>query len=90
MCRLPYSRGMTDPTAAHHIPARLAPFLAQWDYMVEVLTERLAGLTDEEFLWEPAAEVWTVRAGPDGRPVPDVEGWAPTGDAGTPPRTLAW
>jgi hypothetical protein len=71
-------------------PGRLAPFLAQWDYIVEVLTERLDGLTDEEYLWEPAPEVWTVRRGPDGRPKPDVEGWAPTGAAGTPPRTLAW
>jgi hypothetical protein len=81
-----------DTTAPPHraIPGRLAPFLAQWDYIVEVLTDRLAGLTDEEFLWEPAAECWTVREGPDGRPVPDVESWAPTGDAGSPPRTLAW
>src|SRR5215210_3991644 len=71
------------------VPARLAPFLAQWDYIVEGLTERLSGLTDEEFLWEPAPEVWTVRAGPDARPVPDAESWAPDG-AATPPRTLAW
>ena len=78
---------MTDIAAA---PDRLRPFLAQWDYMVGVLEERLAGLTDDEFLWEPAADVWTVRPGPDGRPVPDAEGWAPDGSAGTPPRTLAW
>jgi len=71
-------------------PARLRPFLAQWDYMAGVLTERLEGLTDEEFLWEPAPQVWTVRRGPDGRPVPDAESWAPDGAAGTPPRTLAW
>jgi hypothetical protein len=70
------------------IPPRLAPFLAQWDYMVGVLTERLAGLTDEEFLWEPAAEVWTVRD-VGGRNVPDVEVWAPSG-APAPPRTIAW
>ncbi|MFL5681185.1 MAG: DinB family protein [Chloroflexota bacterium] len=69
-------------------PPRLAPFLAQWDYIVEVLTERLKGLSDEEFLWEPAANVWTVR-NVDGRPVPDVEAWPPTGEA-APPRTLAW
>jgi hypothetical protein len=77
----------TPPRAT---PPRLAPFLAQWDYIIEVLTERLVGLTDEEFLWEPAPTVWTVRPGPDGRSVPDAEWWAPTGDAGTPPRTLAW
>jgi hypothetical protein len=76
--------------ASTPIPPRLAPFLAQWDYVVEVLTERVAGLTDEAFLWEPAAIVWTVRRGPDGRPRPDAEWWAPTGEGGTPPRTLAW
>ena len=63
---------MTDTPAADVIPGRLAPFLSQWDYIVEVLTERLAGLTDEELLWEPAPGAWTVRLGPDGRPTPDV------------------
>jgi hypothetical protein len=71
-------------------PPRLAPFLAQWDYIVEVLRERVAGLTDEEYLWEPAPDCWTVRPGPDGRGIPDAETWAPTGEGGTPPRTLAW
>ena len=71
------------------IPARrLAPFLAQWDYIVDVLFERLVGLTDEEYVWEPADTVWTVRL-VDGRPTPDAEVWAPTG-GGAPPRTLAW
>src|SRR5262245_58188967 len=71
-------------------PPRLAPFLAQWDYIVEVMAERLVGLTDEEFLWEPTPTAWSVRRGPDGRPIPDAEVWAPTGEGGTPPRTLAW
>jgi hypothetical protein len=75
-----------DPYA--RFPGRLRPFLASWDYMVRVLTERLAGLTDEEYLWEPAGEVWTVRMTPTG-PKPDAEVWAPTG-GGAPPRTLAW
>jgi DinB family protein len=77
-------------SASPAVPGRLAPFLAQWDYIVEVLTERLAGLTDAEYLWEPAPNVWTVRRGRDGRPRPDAEVWAATGEAGTPPRTLAW
>ena len=71
------------------VPPRLAPFLAQWDYVTEVLFQRLEGLTDEEYLWEPAANVWTVREGSDGRPVPDVEAWDPTA-AAAPPRTIAW
>ena len=70
------------------IPPRLAPFLAQWDHITSVLFERLDGLTDDELLWEPGTQVWTVRL-VDGRPTPDVEGWPPTGEA-APPRTLAW
>jgi hypothetical protein len=81
---------MTDPPAERAIPGRHAPFLAQWDYVVDVLTERLAGLTDEELLWQPAPGSWTVR--PDeagGRSLVDTEVWAPTGEAAR-PRTLAW
>ena len=69
-------------------PARLAPFLAQWDYLTAVLFDRLAGLTDEELLWEAAPVCWTVRL-VDGRPTPDVEAWPPDGEP-APPRTLAW
>jgi hypothetical protein len=76
---------MTDLPAA---PARLRPFLAQWDYVTDVLFARLAGLTDEELLWEAGRPVWTVRV-VDGRPTPDVEVWPPDGEA-APPRTLAW
>jgi hypothetical protein len=82
---------MSDqPAAPSAVPGRLAPFLAQWDYVVEVLTDRIGGLTDEEFLWEPAPDVWTVRPNPDGgRNLVDTEVWAPSGDA-APPRTIAW
>lgn len=77
---------MHDTTTA--TPARLAPFLAQWDYIAGVLFERLEGLSDEEYLWEPASEVWTVRL-VDGRAKPDAEVWPPTAGS-APPRTLAW
>lgn len=76
------------PTDDDALPARLRPFLAQWDYIVEMLFGRLEGLTDEEYLWEPADEVWTVRL-VDGRPTPDVEAWAPE-PGPAPVRTLAW
>jgi hypothetical protein len=69
-------------------PRRLAPFLAQWDYIAEVLFDRLRDLTDDEFLWQPATDVWTIRM-VDGQARPDVEAWPPTGDP-APPRTLAW
>jgi hypothetical protein len=75
-------------TTTHTTPPRLAPFLAQWDYITEVLFDRLLDLTADELLWEPADQVWTVRL-VDGRPTPDVESWPPEGTA-APPRTLAW
>jgi DinB superfamily len=74
----------------NHLPDRLAPFLAQWDYVVESLRGRLEGLGDDEFLWSPTAESWTVRPSPTGgRNIADVEVWEASGDP-APPRTLAW
>jgi hypothetical protein len=72
-----------------HVPARLAPFLAQWDYMAEQLLGRLDGIDDAEYLWQPAQRVWTVQARSDGRSLPDEQSWAPGPDA-NPPRTIAW
>jgi hypothetical protein len=82
---------MTFLSSYPDAPARLAPFLAQWDYTVDQLRGRLQGLTDEELLWEPAPTVWTVRLDESGQPRPTSSGewWAPTPDA-EPPRTLAW
>jgi hypothetical protein len=70
------------------VPARLAPFLGQWDYIAGVLNDRLSGTTDGEYLWEPVNDVWTVRM-VDGRPTPDVEVWPPNGEP-APVRTLGW
>jgi hypothetical protein len=53
-----------------------------------VLAERLAGLEDEEYLWEPARQVLTVRPDASGSK-PDAFGLPPTGEV-EPPRTLAW
>lgn len=49
--------------------------------------ERMNGLTDEEYLWEPVADVWTIH--------PGTEGGAPTIDPQTetdpaPFTTIAW
>ncbi len=73
------------------VPPRLAPFLAQWDYVTEQLFGRLQGLTDDELLWEPAPGSWTVRRDGDGvaRPTSESSWWNPTPDR-EPPRTLAW
>lgn len=72
-------------------PSRLAPFLAQWDYVTEQLFGRLDGLSDQELLWEPAPGAWTVNRREDGstRPTSESAWWNPTPDV-EPPRTLAW
>ena len=56
-----------------HVPSRLAPFLAQWDYVTEQLFGRLENLTDEELLWEPTASTWTVRQAGDGCTYPSTK-----------------
>jgi hypothetical protein len=78
---------MIEP-AGSAIPARLAPFLAQWDYIQGVLFERLEGLSDEEYVWEPLPSMLSVR-NVDGSPRPDQHGLEPTGEVAR-PRTIAW
>ncbi|HEY8439164.1 MAG TPA: DinB family protein [Candidatus Limnocylindrales bacterium] len=81
---------MAERSESPAIPTRLVQWLAMWDYIVEVLTDRVKGLTDEEFLWEPAPRTWSVRPNPSGgRNLVEQEVWAPTGDP-APPRTIAW
>ncbi|MEU8707867.1 DinB family protein [Streptomyces sp. NPDC048565] len=96
-------------------PARLVPLLEQFDQARERLTHRLSGphvdsgngtdvevpvLTDEEYLWEPVPDCWSVRlrsAGP-GRSAAFLTGagtWgrdtAPFPHPSPPPfTTLAW
>jgi DinB superfamily len=36
------------------------------DYVWQRLLDRLNGLTDEEYLWEPVRGCWTIRPTPDG------------------------
>ena len=58
------------------IPPRLAPLLAQFDFTRQRLTERMTGpgsdsgngtpvpvpaMTDDEYLWEPVPDCWSVR-----------------------------
>ena len=47
---------------------RSARLLAQQlDEAYRMIHDRVDGLSDEEFWWEPAPDAWTVRQGPDGR-----------------------
>ena len=77
-------------------PPRLAPLLAQFDFALDRLVTRLAGLTDDEYLWEPVPGAWnlrprgqarTVRAGGSGDVV--VEFAFPAPDP-APVTTIAW
>jgi DinB superfamily len=51
------------------LPLRLLPLLAQFDDAREELANRLVGLTDDEYLWEPVPNCWSIR--------PKAEGPAP-------------
>ncbi|MGW3077192.1 MULTISPECIES: DinB family protein [unclassified Kitasatospora] len=55
-----------------------------WDRQ---LMPRLAGLTDDEYLWEPVPHCWSVRTAPDGRTVAD---WQEPAPQPPPVTTIAW
>ena len=43
------------------LPPRLTPLLAQFDFALDRLVNRLDGLTDDEYFREPVAGCWSVR-----------------------------
>jgi DinB superfamily len=51
------------------------------------LLERLAGITDDEYLWQPVANSWTIRSDPEGNMVAD---WADPDPVPAPVTTIAW
>ncbi|MFE9394015.1 DinB family protein [Streptomyces flavidovirens] len=55
-----------------------------WDHQ---LMPRLAGLTDDEYLWEPVPDCWTIRTDGDGRAMFDWQDPVPEPPAVT---TIAW
>ncbi len=55
-----------------------------WDHQ---LRERLAGLTDEEYLWEPAPGSWSIRLHDDG---PTTIDFAMPAPEPPPVTTIAW
>jgi hypothetical protein len=61
--------------------------LALSDFTFERTRRRLDGLTDAEYLWEPAPDCWSVRIGPDGVGRRD---WTPMPDQPPPLTTIAW
>ncbi|MCP3803715.1 DinB family protein [Allokutzneria sp. A3M-2-11 16] len=56
-------------------------------YWTEMFRPRLAGLTDEEYFWEPVPGCWSVRPGPDGRMACE---WAFPAPEPPPFTTIAW
>jgi hypothetical protein len=56
------------------------------DHVWQRTRGRLAGLTDEEYFWEPAPRCMTIRRGDDGRWVWDPPQWIPN----PPFTTIAW
>jgi hypothetical protein len=61
-------------------------FVGWFDYYAERTAERLVGLTDAEYLWEPVPGCWSVRPGPSGFV---VDGEQPEPDP-PPVTTIAW
>ncbi|HUF34126.1 MAG TPA: DinB family protein [Acidimicrobiales bacterium] len=57
------------------------------DFAWTRLRKRLEGLTDEEYLWEPAPGCWTIRQRPDGRWRAD---WPLPSPEPAPFTTIAW
>ncbi|HEX3087849.1 MAG TPA: DinB family protein [Ilumatobacteraceae bacterium] len=51
------------------------------------LLERLAGIADDEYMWEPTTSCWTVREDAEGRTVAD---WADPDPVPAPVTTIAW
>ena len=57
------------------------------DYTFQRTRTRLEGLTDDEYLWEPVPDCWTIRRAPDGRYRAD---WAVPLTPSGPFTTIAW
>ncbi|HUN37125.1 MAG TPA: DinB family protein [Trebonia sp.] len=64
--------------------------ITTFDYTWTRLTSRLAGLTDEEYFWEPVAGCWSLRPGDDGRWRLDGRGGGGQAPDPVPVTTIAW
>jgi hypothetical protein len=75
---------MPEDVNGHHIGPLL---LGSLDYVWSRIRERLSGLTEDEYRWEPGADCWSVRTAADGSW--RVDGPVP---APSPPpvTTIAW
>lgn len=63
-----------------------------FEFVAQRFTDRLVGLSDDEYFWEPVEGCWSVRADADGTWVLDgAHDGAPDATAAAPPvTTIAW
>jgi hypothetical protein len=64
--------------------------LSTFDEVWIRFSNRLRGLTDDEFFWMPAEYCWTMRVGPNGLLTLDGEGGGGPAPLPTPITTIAW
>ncbi len=62
--------------------------LDSMDRMFAQLADRLVGLTDDEYLWEPVAGMWSVRQNDEGPPI--IDGAGNREPDPVPVTTIAW
>jgi len=55
------------PGASHGPKLRGASLITPFDYVWQRYTDRLSGLSDEEYLWEPVRGCWSLRRADNGR-----------------------
>jgi hypothetical protein len=77
-------------------PTEIALLAAQLDTTLEFFWDRMAGLTDEEYLWEPGPGAWNLRPSDEQRTSRSrgAGGWVwefePRDPQPAPLRTIAW
>jgi DinB superfamily len=64
--------------------------VSTFDHVWDRLTGRLVGLTDDEYLWEPAAGCWSLRRDGQGRWRLDGDGGGGPAPDPVPVTTIAW
>jgi hypothetical protein len=64
--------------------------LRTFDYIFARTLERVDGLTDDEYFWEPVPDCWTLRQGADGRWSLDGGGGGGPAPDPVPITTIAW
>jgi PhnB protein len=84
---VPWPPAVAEPAAAANVQPLRDELVDLSDYAWQRLADRLDGLTDGEYLWEPSTGAWTVHPGPDGAWTWDFSWPAPDPP---PVTTIAW